>query len=241
VKYASLLGLKIEDKDMKKIKQYASELSKTSSSRLHEEINKILKTEKVAVVISELARANILKHLIPFLHEDINVRHRKQIIGYISKVDSLIENKKTEEYELYWGSFLYERLKEEKLDVLTQNYSVNIKAFFIKHLAPLKVPNKTCDYLGKVFHLFFRLQSLQSRKYVRKIKKYHFFDAAKSYLSVFEIKNEMAEFWTNIEKKGTSTPKERNKQKDKPKRNPHSPNLNGKKMIMTKNFVEKSE
>ena len=241
VKYTALLDLKIDEKDIKKIKQHAAELTKSSPSRLHEEINKIFKSEKVSPIISELCKVNLLKYLIPFLYEDIVINNNKQILDYISAIDALIESKKTEEYELYWAVFLYERIKSEKLDVLSPSYSINIKSFFTRYLSTLKVPNKTSDHLAKVFHLFFRLQLPQSRKYTRKIKKYIYFDSAKTLLSVFNIDSEIISFWMNVETDKKSRSKEIHKKKKSPKKKIPKNKLNPKKVITTKNFIEKTE
>jgi poly(A) polymerase len=239
VKYTALLGLKLEDKNVKKIKQYASELSKSSVSRLHEEINKIFKSEKVSVVINELCKVNLLKYLIPFLYEDIAVKNHKHLIDCIAKVDELMASKKTEEYELYWGVFLFERVKEENLNILSQNYAVNIKAFFLKYLSPLKVPNKTSDYLGKVFYLYCRLQTQQARKYSRRIKKLHYFEMAKFLMSIFDTNKENVDFWTGIDYPSKAQKPPPKKRKGNPKRNSNKQIINPKKVITTKNFIEK--
>lgn len=199
VKYSTLLNCKIEEKTLKKIKQLSSELSKSSPSRLHEEINKMLKSGNTSELFISLTKTGLLKYLIPFLYEEMISKNKNIIVKRLATMDKIFLDKNAEEYELYWGIILYERLIKENYDENDVTYVSKIRNFFINYLAPLRVPNKTSDHLTRVFHLYFKMLTEQGRKQSRKLKKYHFFNSAKILLEIFGATTETINFWNTID------------------------------------------
>ncbi|PJZ70392.1 tRNA nucleotidyltransferase [Leptospira perolatii] len=74
VKFAVLLGLKIDRNTSKAIKKHANELEKASSSRMLEEYNKIFRTWKTSLIFQGMAQ----NHLLNILFKEAFDRERKK-------------------------------------------------------------------------------------------------------------------------------------------------------------------
>jgi len=230
VKYKALLDCKIEENVVKKIVKYSKELTKTSTARLHEEINKILRSGKSKGIFLELSKFNLLKYLIPFLDEDFASDKKDSILSFIEKYDEQVSITKFHNFDMFWGIILYQRLLNAGFDSKDFTYIQKVNDFFIGYLFPLKVPNKVSDVLSKSFYLFNKLQDTQSQTSFRKYINHKYFIDALFLLKVLSSNEALIKFWDTNKNKIFKKPKPKNKSVNK--------NQNGfKKVIMTKNYV----
>ena len=142
VKYKAILDCDIDNKVLKKIKKYAKELKTASIARLHEEINKILKSGNSKAILLEFYETTILENLIPFLHEDFKTDLKDKIVNYIEKYDTMVSIYGSQDFDLFWGIVLFFRLESEGIDNKDLEYIEKCNNFFMKYLFPLKVQTK---------------------------------------------------------------------------------------------------
>ncbi|HPO48890.1 MAG TPA: polynucleotide adenylyltransferase PcnB [Spirochaetota bacterium] len=234
VKYMAALDCVIPENVLKKIRKFSKELKQASLARLYEEINKIIKTGKSAKILQSLFDTELLKYLIPFMSEDLLESENWGVISSLKKLDDFIENKKIENYDIFWGITLYKRLIKENFDIRDFNYIQKVNEFFMNHLFPLKVPNKTSDFLSKTFFLFNKLQDPTSKNYARKYLNHRYFTDALIFLKILTDDVENIKFWESNKNKIKVY------KKNRPKNAQKNNSSNGfKKVLTTKNYVSK--
>lgn len=234
VKYMAALDCVIPENVLKKIRKFSKELKQASLARLYEEINKIIKTGKSAKILQSLFDTQLLKYLIPFMSDDLLESENWSVISSLKKFDEFIENKKIENYDIFWGIVLYKRLLKENIDIRDFNYIQKVNEFFMNHLFSLKVPNKTSDFLSKTFFLFNKLQDPTSKNYLKKYLSHRYFADALIFLKILTEDLENIKFWETNKNKIKIYKK--NRQKNAQRNN----SSNGfKKVLTTKNYVSK--
>jgi len=178
VKYSTMLSFTIKNNVFKKIKKYASELERISTSRLYEEIAKIFKSRRAKDIFLAFENSGLLKYLMPFLEEDLKTADREKIIKDIEKLDKILSNNESININVYWVVLLLNRLKDYRNSRLSYQKQIEVTAIFKENLSKMNIPLYVIDYSTKVFILLMRLShSIQKPNKAKLIKTMYVYEA----------------------------------------------------------------
>ena len=171
VKYSMLLDCVIDKKTISSIKKNSKELSECSVSRLHEEINKIFKTNKVEKILEGFYQTSLLKYFIPFLDDLFFKKRGNDLFLVLKKLDDILLKKGGVSVELYWAVMLICFFNIEDVGKAKNLVNEDFKIEITKLLNPLRVPNKSIDQIFKMISFFNLLRQNQNNSLVFRIKK----------------------------------------------------------------------
>ncbi len=179
VRFACVLGFKIEKKTEKAIKENSKSLSIISKERIKEELEKIIMSDKAYEGIELLRKLNLLEHIIPELLESYQVEQNKHHI-YDCYKHSLFSLKYATEqdYNKYvrFASLLHDigkpRVKEgEGVNSTFYNHEIVGAKMVKKILERLKFSKKEIKKIVTLvrYHLFYYNVDEVSESSVRKL------------------------------------------------------------------------
>ena len=239
VKYSTILSFTLKGHILKKIKKYASELERISTSRLYEEITKIFKSRKAKNIFLSLENSNLLKYLIPFLAEDLKKTDREMILKDIEKLDTILSNDESININVYWIILLLNKVRDFRNSRMSYQKQLEVAAIFKENLSKMNIPLYVIDYSTRVFILLIKLSRSEMKLARAKLlKNIYIYEA----IQILEIVSDNIENIIHLksmdikktEVKSKKTFYYRNNNKKKYEKNQN-------KTITTKNFYKKED
>ena len=181
VRIASELGFEIEAETKNAIKKHGAHLEKIAQERIHDELIKIIMSERAKEGIEMMNETGILKYIMPELEEGIGIEQNKAHSFTVWE-----HNLKSLEYaglkkwplEIRLAALLHDVAKpatrkwgEEKGDWTFYGHDVVGSKMTAKILARLKFSKKSIDLISKLvrYHLFFSDTEIVSLSAVRRL------------------------------------------------------------------------
>ncbi len=183
VRFATVLGFKIEKKTEKAIKENSSLLKVISKERIRDELMKIIMSERAAQGIELLRKLSLLKYVIPELEEGYKISQNKHHIYdcYEHSIRALdYAAKRGFNKYVRLASLLHDiakpRVKEGRGEEATfYNHEVVGARVAYKILERLRFPKKDTEKIAKLvrYHLFYynvgEVSESSVRRLVRKV------------------------------------------------------------------------
>ena len=256
VKYSTLLGFTLPEDMIRHIRKYSKEIAKCSKNRLHEEINKILKSAKAAAIFEMLYECKLLKYLIPFLYKELDGKHRNRILNEIQLVDQLPKDKEKFEYETYWAmallagmesssklekSLAAELKNDSKIKKVMPNqplqrpYLDACRAYVEDKLLSLNIPKRNCEDIGKAFYIYKKYGNWENSEKLKQFRFQSAFTIAIYYFEFFCNDSRLLDYVKSLNIRTKNNVKEPYSRKRK-KKNINRQNC--RKVVMTKKMAE---
>lgn len=175
VKFRARLGFSIEDSAMQALLDCRSEILKSSSARVLEEVLRMLESGHAETFFRLLADCGLLTHLLPYLAEFLENDHKQEIYTFLGAIDTDCRMMTTQlkERPVLLSCLLYP-LFARHINVLSNEGKRNLhlgiiqeEALFIVHefFSPFFVlPKKIKSHLTSILTSQFRLTPLERIK-----------------------------------------------------------------------------